>query len=56
MGREKSMKSQQQKRHRSLSFESAGTGRCYLQELISCLLKHLVIGASDVDSDIPTKT
>ena len=52
----KSMKSQQQKRDRGLSFESAWTGRCYLQELISCLLKHLVISASDVDSDIPIKT
>ena len=30
-------------------------GRCYLQELILCLLKPFVISASDVDWDEPEK-
>ena len=30
-------------------------GRCYLQELIRCLLKPFVISASDVDWDEPEK-
>ena len=48
-----SMKSQQQKRDRGLSIER---GRCYLQELIRCLVKPFVISAGDVDSDILKKT
>ena len=52
----KSLKTQQQKRDRGLSIESAWTGRYYLHELIPCLVKPFVISASDVDSDIPINT
>ena len=53
----KSLKSQQQNVIlRGLSIESAWIGRCYLQELIRCLVKHFVVSASDVVSHIPIKT
>ena len=51
----KSLKSQLQKRGGGLFVEGTWTGRCYLQELVRCLLKPFVISASDVDWDVPEK-
>ena len=38
------------------SLKSLQQSRCYLQELIRCLVKHFVVSASDVVSHIPIKT